>query len=98
MADLIVYFKKPADWANDLHIHFWDTRPHSDLINWPGEPMSDEGDGWFAYRFTGVTSARLLFHDNYGRQTPDLQRDHLGWYSVENGWYEHQPDSAVAIA
>ena len=83
MADLTVYFKKPADWADDLHIHFWDIRPPAALIDWPGVPMNDAGNDWFVYRFSGVTSARLLFHDGRGRQTSDLQRDRLGWYTLD---------------
>jgi hypothetical protein len=27
MADLIVRFSKPADWADSVHVYFWDTRP-----------------------------------------------------------------------
>ena len=92
MADLTVYFKKPADWANDLHIHFWDIRPPAALIDWPGVPMNDAGNDWFVYRFGGVTSARLLFHDGRGRQTSDLQRDRLGWYTLDGGWSDHNPD------
>ena len=77
MADLIVYFKKPTDWADTLHIHFWDTRPPVALIDWPGVPMSAAENDWFIYRFDGVSTSRLLFHDGQGRQTIDLQRDHL---------------------
>ena len=94
MADLIVYFKKPADWADTLQIHFWDTRPPAPFIDWPGVPMSDEGNGWYAYRFDGVTSSRLLFHDNCGRQTVDLQRDRSGWYTLDGGWSDHGPEEA----
>jgi hypothetical protein len=93
MADLIVYFKKPADWADTLQIHFWDTRPPAAMIDWPGVPMSDDGNGWFVYRFDGISTARLLFHDNRGRQTQDLQRDRLGWYTLDGGWFDHNPDA-----
>ena len=92
MADLIVYFKKPADWADTLQIHFWDTRPPAAMIDWPGVPMSDDGNGWFVYRFDGISTARLLFHDNRGRQTMDLQRDRLGWYTLDGGWFDENPD------
>ncbi|HUM92627.1 MAG TPA: starch-binding protein, partial [Candidatus Competibacter sp.] len=94
MADLIVYFKKPTDWANTLHIHFWDTRPPVTLIDWPGMPMSATENDWFVYRFSGVSTSRLLFHDGQGRQTIDLQRDHLGWYTLEGGWFNDNPDAS----
>ena len=93
MADLTVYFKKPADWASDLHIHFWDTRPHAGVMDWPGVPMTREENDWFVYRFSGVSSARLLFHDGHGRQTSDLQRDRIGWYTLDGGWSDHHPES-----
>ena len=96
MADLTVYFKKPADWADDLHIHFWDIRPPAALIDWPGVPMNDAGNDWFVYRFSGVTSARLLFHDGRGRQTSDLQRDRLGWYTLDGGWSNHNPEELAS--
>ncbi|MBK8510501.1 MAG: alpha-amylase family glycosyl hydrolase [Candidatus Competibacter sp.] len=96
MADLTVYFKKPADWAEDLHIHFWDTRPPVPFIDWPGALMRHESNGWFVYRFNGVTTARLLFHDGHGRQTPDLQRDRPGWYTLEGGWSDHNPEESAS--
>lgn len=92
MADLTVHFKKPADWANDIYIHFWDTRPPAPIIDWPGAPMRNEGNDCFVYQFSGVSSARLLFHDGHGRQTIDLQRDHSGWYTLDGGWSDHDPD------
>ncbi|HAS86740.1 MAG TPA: hypothetical protein DCS31_08100 [Candidatus Competibacteraceae bacterium] len=94
MVDLTVYFKKPIDWANVLYIHFWDTRPHAPIIDWPGVLMTEQKNHWFAYRFMGVTSTRLLFHDGHGRQTSDLQRDHPGWYTLDGGWFDQNPDDA----
>ncbi len=43
-AGLDVHFKKPADWAEPLFVHYWDSGRRS---AWPGEPMTAEGDGWF---------------------------------------------------
>lgn len=96
MADLTVYFKRPAHWAKELYIHFWDTRPPATLIDWPGIPMHHDGNDWFVYRFDNITSARLLFHDGRGQQTIDLQRDRLGWYTMGEGWLDHNPESSDA--
>lgn len=98
MVDLTVYFKKPADWASVLYIHFWDTRPHAPIIDWPGVLMTEQANQWYVYRFMGVTSTRLLFHDAHGRQTSDLQRDRPGWYTLDGGWFDQNPDDAASIA
>ncbi|MCW5699553.1 MAG: starch-binding protein, partial [Rhodospirillales bacterium] len=57
MANLVVHFKKPADWADSVHIHYWDMRPAGDGTPWPGVAMTAEKDGWFVYRFKGVEAA-----------------------------------------
>lgn len=98
MVALTVWFKRPNDWADTLQIHFWDTRPPAAVIDWPGMPMSKGEEGWFSYQFSGITTARLLFHDNHGRQTMDLQRDRPGWYTLEGGWSDQNPDTPSSAA
>ena len=69
MAELVVYFNKPAYWADTVHIHYWDTRPGSQASAWPGVPMTAEADGWFVHRFDGIEAASLVFNDNQRCQT-----------------------------
>ena len=90
MTDLIVYFHKPADWADTVRIHYWDAQPGGRATNWPGTPMTAQGDDWFAYRFEGVTAIKLVFNDNQGRQTSNLSREGSGYYRDEQ-WFEEKP-------
>ena len=69
MTELVVYFNKPAYWADTVHIHYWDTRPGSQASAWPGVPMTAEADGWFVHRFDGIEAASLVFNDNQRCQT-----------------------------
>ena len=90
MAELVVYFKKPADWADTVRIHYWNTRPGGHETTWPGVPMTTEVDGWFGYRFDAIEAASLVFNDGHGHQTGDLYRDNTGFYT-EGRWYSGQP-------
>jgi len=98
MTDLTVYFKKPTDWPDSLHIHYWDTQPEQSSTDWPGAPMTLDKDGWFVYRFSGVQSARFVINDAQWRQTGDLQRDRSGWYDIQQGWSDSEPSASAAPA
>ncbi|MGF1640806.1 MAG: alpha-amylase family glycosyl hydrolase [Rhodospirillales bacterium] len=97
MADLTVRFRKPADWADGVHIHCWDLRPRGDGTTWPGVAMTRQ-EGWFVHRFEGVESARFVFNDGRGRQTGDLERDRDGWYATDGGWSDRPPAPPAAAA
>ena len=78
MTDFTVYFKKPVNWADNLHIHYWGTPLGTSGTAWPGILLTANGNGWFVYRFNGIAAARLVFHDGCGQQTGDLQRERTG--------------------
>ena len=90
MSELVIHFRKPVDWADSIHIHYWNTQPGGPDSRWPGLPLVANADGWFTYRLTGCLAAYLLFHDHHGRQTADLWRDHEGWYA-QGQWHELPP-------
>nr|VFJ72873.1 MAG: Glycosidase [Candidatus Kentron sp. FW] len=95
MTSFVLHFRKPADWADTVNIHYWGTHPEGPDTTWPGVPMVAEGNGWFGYEFHGVTSANVVFHDSKGRQTGDLRRDRTGWLADDGTWHDRQPDSAA---
>jgi glycosidase len=95
MIDLVVRFKKPVNWVDSVHIHFWDTRPRRVSSTWPGVPMLLE-DGWWVYRFQGVEAASFVLNDANGHQTGDLRRERSGWYC--DGLWHEQPSQAAAQA
>ncbi len=88
-AGLAVHFKKPDDWAEPLFVHYWDDGRRT---AWPGKPMIAEGEGWFHSVLTDVQRATLVFNDNGGHQTGDLERGSEGWY--DGSWHDRKPGSA----
>ena len=97
MADLIVCFRKPADWADSVHIHYWDARPHGHGSTWPGVPMRLEA-GWFIHRFKDTEAASFVFNDNQGHQTGDMYRDRGGWYAGDGRWHDQPPREQAQTA
>ena len=91
MVDLVLHFRKPADWAPSVSVHFWDTRPQANASTWPGVRMTAEDDDWFVHRLSGIEAASLVFNDTSGRQTGDLQRERDGWYDPSDGWHDQRP-------
>lgn len=86
MTDLIIRFQKPRDWADDIRVHYWGTRPADRHTDWPGVAMDRESDDWFVYRFDGVAAASFVIHDGHGRQTADLYRERNGRYGADGRW------------
>ncbi len=92
MTVLSLYFEKPADWADTIHVHYWSEAPGGAASDWPGVPMSPAHRlGWFSFRLAGSGAAYLLFHDNQGHQTPDLYRTQDGWYGTDACWHDAEP-------
>ncbi len=86
-----VYFNKPAGWGNTIRIYWWDAQPTGILPNgsWPGVTMTSEGDGWYSYTFTNISSTNLIFNDGTN-QTADLIRHQDGWF-MNGTWYDAFP-------
>jgi glycosidase len=92
VAVLSLYFEKPADWADTIHVHYWGDAPGGAASDWPGVPMSPaHRPGWFGVRLAGSGATYVLFHDNQGHQTPDLYRTQDGWYGADGLWYDTEP-------
>ncbi|MCU0972198.1 MAG: alpha-amylase family glycosyl hydrolase, partial [Gammaproteobacteria bacterium] len=90
MSDLVIHFKRPADWEGTVYLHCWATAPHVRETRWPGVAMAEEGDGWHVARLTGITAASLVLSDGAGHQTPDLRREREGWL-VGGRWHDARP-------
>lgn len=88
MPDFVVRFLRPADWADSMMIHTWGAGSQGAAARWPGAAMQadPEAPGWYRFRISDAASVQLLFHDNQGRQTPDLERGDDGWFSLAGGW------------
>ncbi len=90
---ITIHYKGPL---NSPEIYFWNTSPATLSTSWPGEPMADQGNGWFTYTFSNVNCMNLIFNDNGANQTADLNRCGDGWYY--NGvWHDSNPEEAQQL-
>ncbi|TAA45946.1 starch-binding protein [Corallincola spongiicola] len=72
---MTVHFKKPAEWGDDIHVHYWNAAP-ADNSAWPGVQAELVGDGWYTFQFpVNVGAADMIFNDNSGNQTANLYHD-----------------------
>ncbi|MDJ0510510.1 MAG: starch-binding protein [Crocosphaera sp.] len=92
MADLLVYFKRPNFWHQTINIYYWNTQPSSSTVQWPGVPMTAEGNNWYSYRFSGIEAANIVFNDGKRRKTADLWRNQIGWF-IKDTWYDRHPET-----
>lgn len=90
---LTVHFK-PSGYSNPS-IYFWSVTPTGQSTAWPGEAMTDEGNGWYSYTFENADCANVIFSNNGASQTPDLNRCAEGWY--ENGQWSSSAPTAKEI-
>ena len=95
---LTLHFEKPVDWADSIHIHYWDVEPFINGTDWPGELMKAEGNGWYIWRFERAKAAHCVIHDGHGRQTADLFRDRDGWLDAHGRWHDAPPPSSKSPA
>ncbi|MEP2026775.1 MAG: starch-binding protein [Reichenbachiella sp.] len=89
-AGMTMHFK-PTGYSNPT-LYYWNVTPSGETTNWPGMPMSDEGDGWYSYTLAGADCTNVIFSNNGGSQTADLYRCGDGWYQ-DGTWYDQKPDS-----
>ncbi len=92
-----VHFYKPSNWGTGIKIYWWAAQPSGILADgtWPGVNMTSEGNGWYGYTFTNITSTNLIFNDGTN-QTADLTRNKNGWYQ-NNTWYDTNPGTPIAV-
>jgi glycosidase len=99
--DIWVYFKKPANWASPVKIHYWNAVPSGAVVNttWPGvnTTLQCAGGDWWKFRFSGVTSINVIFNDGAGKQTADLVGVNSTRY-YDNSWLNYIPDIDEPIA
>lgn len=97
MSELVISFLKPADWADSVYIHYWNTYPSHESSDWPGVPVTVGEDGWFVYRFDGAKSASVVFNDGNGRQTQDFHCARSGYYA-HGHWHECEENIEPRLA
>ena len=93
-----VNFFKPSNWGTAIKIYWWSAQPAGILPDgtWPGVPMTNNGNGWYSYTFTNITSTNLIFNDG-SNQTANLNRSTNGWY-LSGNWYNTQPVPVAGVS
>ncbi|MGZ8995555.1 MAG: alpha-amylase family glycosyl hydrolase [Rhodospirillales bacterium] len=86
MPDLTIHFRKPADWAEPVRIHYWDTRPAGPSTTWPGVAMTWDREDWWRITLAGIEAAVMVFNDSAGRQTGNQWREGDGWLDTDGRW------------
>ena len=69
-----VYYYNENNWES-VNVWAWTIETTVDLAKnaWPGDAMTDEGDGWFSAEITSDENIGVLFTDNSGAQTADCK-------------------------
>lgn len=72
-SETVVSFKKPDSWGDTVYAYVYDETSYSSVkknAEWPGVPMTDNGDGTYSYSFTEEWIAPLvIFNDGAGNQS-----------------------------
>lgn len=86
--DLLIHYK--GSLSNPA-LYYWGATPNGGQSpGWPGDAMSSEGDGWYAFTIPNADCANLIFSSNGANQTADLNRCGEGWYQ-DGVWYDQKP-------
>lgn len=78
---------------SDANIYAWNALPEDIEMDWPGDSLEDEEDGYYSYTFSkDVTKVNFLFN-NDTEQTEDFRIVGAGeyWYS-DGKWVNKKPD------
>ena len=87
---ITVHYK--GDFSNPK-IYYWNALPKNQEVDWPGEDMDEDSDGWFTYTFKNATKINLLFNDGNGNQTEDLTANSSEWWYKDGKWTDEDPTS-----
>lgn len=70
---ITVSFKRPTDWGT-TPVYLWAWNSNGNVFtSWPGQAMTDKGDGWFTHTFAeSITSINVIFSRNGSPQSVDI--------------------------
>lgn len=80
----------PSDWEN-AYIYAWNALPDDIEMDWPGEKVKEDSDGYISYTFDSTTKVNFLFSGD-GDQTDDYTIKSAGEYWYNDGkWVTEKP-------
>lgn len=92
-----IYYFNENNWES-VNVWAWTIETTKDLAKnaWPGDAMTDEGNGWFSAKITAEENIGVLFVDNAGGQTSDCKDLEPGkTYWITNGSEDLVNDSGI---
>lgn len=101
MENTFAYFEAPADW-NNIYTYVWNDS-EKPAGEWPGTKISQVGtapNGNKVYRWSHTSSSptqKIVFHNNTGGQTANLDFVNGGYYNVKGLLYKvSQPKVTIS--
>ena len=85
---ITIHYK--SKWENP-NIYYWNSLPENVEVKWPGEGMTDDGDGWYSYTVDNVNKINFLFNDG-SNQTSEITRKSGEWWYKNNRWTNYDPE------
>lgn len=83
--NITLHFSANWDYAN---IYYWNALPEDLEVDWPGEMLELDENGYYNYTFSNVSKVNVLFNSNTN-QTEDFTFKKAGEYWYVNGeWIE----------
>ena len=80
---ITVYFYNPSDWGTP-NLYYYETESKTGP-QWPGETMTDEGNGWYSYTISNLSAAHVLFNST-DKQLPSTNQP--GFLVSGQMWYK----------
>ena len=70
---ITVSFKRPTEWGTS-NVNLWAWNSNGNIFTaWPGQVMTDKGDGWFTHTFPeSVATVNVIFSKNGSPQSVDI--------------------------
>ena len=94
----LVHVVNEAGWS-DVYVYAWRESDEVKNANWPGVPMVNLGGNIYAYYLTS-TFDKVIFNNNSGAQTPDLDvptGDEPNYYNNSTKAWGDEPSSDVIV-
>ena len=88
-ADQKVTVHFPGDW-DSASIYYWNVLPNDKEVDWPGEQLEKDEDGYYSYTFESTTKANFLF-TNGDEQTEDFTQKSGEWWYNNGKWSKKKP-------
>ena len=90
-ADQKVTVHFPGDW-DSASIYYWNVLPNDKEVEWPGEKLEKDEDGYYSYTFESTTKANFLF-TNGSEQTDDFTQKSGEWWYNNGKWTKKKPSN-----